>query len=61
MVNTLGQTTTKKATWAEVPGLSAGRYHVKEVWSGKNLGCLSSYSASVAAHDTAVILVGNRC
>ncbi|KAM0457248.1 hypothetical protein ACHAO4_003045 [Trichoderma viride] len=61
MVNTLSQTTTKKANWAEIPGLSARRYQVTEVWSGKNLGCLSSYSASVAAHDTAVILVGKRC
>lgn len=61
MVNTLGQTTTKKAVWSEIPGLSAGRYRVKDVWSGKSLGCLTSYSASVAAHDTAVILVGNRC
>lgn len=61
MVNTLGQTTTKKAVWSEIPGLSAGRYRVKDVWSGKSLGCLTSYSASVAAHDTAVILVGQRC
>ncbi|KAL7928519.1 glycoside hydrolase family 27 protein [Trichoderma chlorosporum] len=61
MVNTLGQTVTKEANWAEIPGLSAGRYEVRDVWAGKSLGCLSSYQASVASHDTAVILVGKRC
>lgn len=61
MVNTLNNTATKEAKWDEIPGLSAGHYEVRDVWSDKNLGCLSSYIAAVAAHDTAVILVGKKC
>lgn len=61
MVNTLNETVTKEAKWSEIPGLSAGHYEVRDVWSDKSLGCLSSYKAAVAAHDTAVILVGKKC
>ncbi|KAM0255385.1 hypothetical protein ACHAQJ_005827 [Trichoderma viride] len=61
MVNTLDQTTTKEAKWSEIPGLSAGHYEVTDVWNDKSLGCLSSYKTAVAAHDTAVILVGKKC
>ncbi|KAL7946094.1 glycoside hydrolase family 27 protein [Trichoderma barbatum] len=61
MMNTLDRTVKKTAKWSEIPGLSAGHYEVRDVWTNKNLGCLSSYKTAVAAHDTAVILVGKRC
>lgn len=61
MMNTLDHTVTKEAKWSEIPGLSAGRYEVRDVWTDKSLGCLSSYKTAVAAHDTAVILVGEKC
>ncbi|KAL7793099.1 glycoside hydrolase family 27 protein [Trichoderma ceciliae] len=61
MINTLNQTATKEAKWSEIPGLSAGHYEVRNVWSDKSLHCLSSYSTAVATHDTAVILVGKKC
>ncbi|OAQ66120.1 glycoside hydrolase family 27 [Pochonia chlamydosporia 170] len=61
MLNTLGGTVKKTAKWSEIPGLGGRKYRVTDVWSGKDLGCLKEYSADVAAHDTAAILVGRRC
>ncbi|KAH0491182.1 hypothetical protein TgHK011_002624 [Trichoderma gracile] len=61
MMNTLDHTVTKEAKWSEIPGLSAGGYEVRDVWTDKSLGCLSSYKTDVASHDTAVILVGKKC
>ncbi|KAK5987843.1 putative alpha-galactosidase B [Cladobotryum mycophilum] len=61
MLNTLNQKVNKVAKWSEVPGLSGTKYHVKDVWTGKDLGCLDSYSVDVAAHDTAAVLVGREC
>jgi alpha-galactosidase len=53
----------KYADWAEVPGLKHGAsYHVVDAWSGKSLGCQKGgYNASVAAHDTAVLLAEGKC
>ncbi|KAL6873004.1 glycoside hydrolase family 27 protein [Trichoderma novae-zelandiae] len=61
LMNTLGHTVTKEAKWSEIPGLSAGRYEVRDVWTDRSLGCLSSYKTAVAAHDTAAVLVGSKC
>ncbi|KAM3436143.1 hypothetical protein NHJ13734_005244 [Beauveria thailandica] len=61
MMNVRDDKTTKTAIWNEVPGLQSEKYHVTDVWTGKDLGCLSSYSVAVDAHDTAAILVGERC
>lgn len=61
MLNTLGGTVKKTASWKEIPGLGGRKYRVKDVWSGKDLGCLNEYSVDVASHDTAAILVGRRC
>ena len=62
MLNTLSDTAARTADWAEVPGLNAGcSYQVTDVWDGSDLGCLSNYTAQVASHDTAVILVGDEC
>ncbi len=51
----------KEAVWSEIPGLCDGSYEVTDVWTGQDMGCLQSYSAEVAVHDTAAILVGKRC
>ncbi|KAK2590681.1 hypothetical protein QQS21_011641 [Conoideocrella luteorostrata] len=61
MLNTLDKTAKKTAKWSEVPGLKGTKYLVKDVWSGKDLGCLAEYTADVASHDTAAVLVGAAC
>jgi alpha-galactosidase len=60
MINTGDDTVQKDAVWTEA-GLADGNYSVTDVWSGNDLGCLSSYSANVSSHDTAVVLVGDSC
>lgn len=53
---------TKEAVWNEIPGLGEGAYQVTDVWTASDLGCVNgSYSADVAVHDTAAILVGQKC
>ncbi len=61
MLNTLGDQVEKSAKWSEIPGLSDGKRHVIDVWTGNDLGCLDGYSANVGSHDTAAILVGGEC
>lgn len=65
MMNTRnGSKQTKKAVWSEIPqlkGKHASSYQVTDVWTGKSLGCLNSYTANVSSHDTAAILVGKSC
>ncbi|KAH8924798.1 glycoside hydrolase family 27 protein [Atractiella rhizophila] len=55
--------TSKSALWSEVPGLKGHKsYSLKDAWTGRNLGCVASnYTVTVAAHDTAVIIVGKAC
>lgn len=61
MMNVQDTTARKTAIWSEIPGLRNKNYFVTDVWTGRSLGCLGSYSADVEAHDTVAILVGNRC
>lgn len=63
MLNPSNTTTElKEAVWSEIPGLSDGSYQVTDVWTGDDLGCISSsYAVNVSSHDTAVILVGEKC
>lgn len=62
MANTLDVTANRTAKWSEIPGLSGDKkYRVTDVWTGRKLGCRSEYTAAVASHDTAVILVGKAC
>ncbi|GJE96637.1 glycoside hydrolase family 27 protein [Phanerochaete sordida] len=59
IINTASSTATMGFTFSLVPGLAAGsKYVVHDMWAGKDLGTFSgSYSASIAAHDTAAFLV----
>ncbi|CRG87498.1 alpha-galactosidase [Talaromyces islandicus] len=58
---------TRTAVWSEIPQLSGGRnssssYKVKDIWSGKNLGCVKDqYSVDLGAHDVAVLKITGRC
>lgn len=61
MMNSLNQTVNKTANWAEIPGLGGKKYSVMDVWTGKKMGCLEKYTAEVAAHDTAAILITGAC
>ena len=65
LMNTWNDTVVQmEAVWSEIPGLRSnpsGEYEVTDVWTGEQLGCLSSYKTYVASHDTAVILVGSQC
>lgn len=61
IVNTGSGTATKTFSFADVPGLSAtSSYVVHDMWAGKDLGTFKgSYSASVAAHDTAALFISS--
>ena len=62
MFNPLSNTESKTASWAEIPGLEANqKYLVTDVWTGKNLGCMKDVTIDVEMHDTAALLVTNRC
>lgn len=59
MFNVLNDTQTMTATWAEIPGLTAGgSYSVTDAWTGASMGCKSnSADVQLEAHDTAVFVV----
>lgn len=58
MLNTGGDTVDKTAEFGEIPGMEKGKlYDLTDVWTGNSLGQhKNSYTASVASHDTSVIL-----
>jgi alpha-galactosidase len=58
IINTGSSTATKTFNFANVPGLGSGTYKVHDMWAGADLGSFTtSYSVSVAAHDTVAFLV----
>ena len=63
-LNTLNERTEREIIWSDVPSLqkSGKSFHVTDIWSGENLGCVSGgVTRSVAAHDTVGYLVGKPC
>lgn len=63
MFNPTNNTVAMTADYGEIPELEKGGcYDITEVWSGKNMGCKeNSVKVDVAAHDTAIFLVGDKC
>jgi alpha-galactosidase len=65
MMNTLGEDAAREAKWDEVPQLESrkGRaYHVMDVWTGMDLGCVEGgLKVMLESHDTAALLVGEKC
>lgn len=63
MLNSENVTSTRTATWSEVPQLkSHDAYHVIDAWTSKDLGCVKTeYSTSLESHDVAVLVVKRRC
>ena len=63
MLNTLNETRTMKAQFAEIPELThSGSYKVINAWTGENMGCKSgSVSMQLKAHDTAVLVLEDSC
>ncbi|VDB95296.1 unnamed protein product [Peniophora sp. CBMAI 1063] len=58
VVNLNSATTSYTVDFADVTGLGAGTYTLEDMWTGKSLGSFTnSYTVSIAAHDTAAILV----
>ncbi|PMD32714.1 glycoside hydrolase family 27 protein [Hyaloscypha variabilis F] len=54
-LNTLDTNVTREIRWSEVPHLDAGSdaFTVKDIWSGKNLGCVQEgIKTMVESHDT---------
>ncbi|KAI1284675.1 glycoside hydrolase family 27 protein [Xylaria sp. FL0933] len=58
MLNTLADNRNMTADFSEIPSLGAdGTYNVLDVWTGQDMGSLSSsVTVEVASHDTAVFL-----
>lgn len=63
MLNSENVTSTRTAVWKEIPELKGRNgYRVIDAWSGKDLGCVKrQYSASLASHDVAVLVVKEAC
>lgn len=62
LVNPDTVTVKKSAVWSEIPQLGGDAYQVTDVWSGSDLGCVKSQlDATISAHDTAAIVVGDAC
>ena len=59
MLNTWQETVNKTAEFKDIPGMQTGKlYELTDIWTGNSLGKFRDrYTASVASHDTAVILV----
>ncbi|KAF9447961.1 glycoside hydrolase family 27 protein [Macrolepiota fuliginosa MF-IS2] len=62
IINTGSSTATKKFTFSNVPGLgTSGNFKVHDMWTGQDLSgtftASSSFSISVAAHDTVAYLI----
>lgn len=59
MLNTGNDTVHKTADFGEVPGLKRGVvYDLTDIWTDNSLGQhMDSYTASVASHDTKIILL----
>lgn len=63
-LNTLDETADREILWSEVPSLknSGNSFQVTDIWSGRNLGCVSGgIKQPVASHDTIGYLVGEKC
>jgi alpha-galactosidase len=71
MLNSEDTTQTRTAVWKEIPELKdvlrrQGKrrtgFHVTDVWTGKELGCVRDhYSVELEAHDVAALVVGKAC
>jgi alpha-galactosidase len=58
VVNTNDTSATFHINFADVPGLHSRRVRVHDMWTSRNMGTYSrSYRVTLAAHDTAALLV----
>lgn len=58
VVNTNDTSVTFNVKFADVPGLHSRNVHVHDMWTSTDLGTFSgSYNVTLAAHDTAALLV----
>ncbi|KAL4862744.1 hypothetical protein BDV12DRAFT_190175 [Aspergillus spectabilis] len=65
MLNSENVTRTRTAVWREVPELKSSdetAFHVKDAWSGGDLGCVrGSLSRELESHDVAALVIGEPC
>ncbi|KAF7172109.1 hypothetical protein CNMCM6106_006387 [Aspergillus hiratsukae] len=71
MFNSEDTAQTRTAVWKEIPelkdvlrrqGKRRAGFHVTDVWTGKDLGCVRDhYSVELEAHDVAALVVGSAC
>ncbi|KIJ52351.1 glycoside hydrolase family 27 protein [Sphaerobolus stellatus SS14] len=58
IINTGSSSASKIVTFSQVPGLKAGSFKVHDMWMGTDVGTFnSSYSVTLASHDTAALLI----
>ncbi|KAI0266743.1 glycoside hydrolase superfamily [Gloeopeniophorella convolvens] len=58
IVNTNSTSTTFDVNFADIPGLEAGKFKVHDMWKSADLGTFSgAYNVTLAAHDTAALLI----
>jgi alpha-galactosidase len=58
VVNTIDTSATYNINFADVPGLHSRNVRVHDMWTSRDLGLFSdSYNITLAAHDTAALLV----
>ena len=56
LFNTSATAATMKLNWADLPGLGAGKFKVRNMWEGKDAGdTAASFSADVGSHDVALL------
>jgi alpha-galactosidase len=66
-LNTLATNATREILWSEVPQLEKAAkgpasFLVTDIWSGKDLGCVTEgISRVLASHDTIGFVVGEKC
>jgi alpha-galactosidase len=61
VVNTNDTSATFNIKFADVPGLRTKNIHVHDMWTSTDLGTFSgSYDVTLAAHDTAALLVTTK-
>jgi alpha-galactosidase len=58
VINTGSASASKTITFSQVPGLGAGSWKVHDMWTSQDLGTFTtSYSVTLASHDTAAFLI----
>lgn len=61
MLNSEDDEQERSVEWDDVPELEDTSYEATNAWTGDSLGCIDGVKAKLDTHDTAVLLVGDKC